>query len=307
MQIKKFGGPEVIEIVDIEKPKVDKGQVLIKVYASSVNPFDIKFSQGMMPDANLPITLGGDVAGVVTEIGEEIEVFSVGNKVYGSANALAGATGAFAEFVASPYGILAKMPKNIDFNQAAAVVLTGISAVQALLEHLNLKSDQKILIHGGAGGIGTIAIQIAKHIGANVTATATGDGIKYVKKLGADQVIDYKNQEFDKLLNNYDAVFDTVGGQTYQKSFKVLKKGGVIVSMLMPPDEELMNQYAVTAIYQFTKISTERLDKLTKFIEDGAVKIHIDKIYTIDNIKEAFKEKEGGEVLGKIAIEIAKK
>ena len=306
-QIKKYGNSDVIKIVELEKPSLGKGQVLIKVYASSINPFDVAIIKGFvakMTDSKLPMVIGSDIAGVVTELGEGVENFNVGNKVYGQGSLLAGATGAFAEFVASPANLVAKMPNNVDFNQAAAVVLTGVSAVQALLGHLKLKSGQKILIHGGAGGIGTIAIQIAKHIGAYVATTATGEGIDYVKKLGSDQVIDYKNQNFEEILSDYDAVFDTVGGETYAKSFKVLKKDGVIVSMLMPPDQDLMKQYNVMAFSQFTKITTERLNILSNFIENGVVKVHIDKIYDFDKIKEAFEEKETGEVLGKIVIEI---
>ncbi len=335
-QIKKFGSPDVIELVDIEKPSPGKGQVLVKVYASSVNPFDVKLSQGMMPNFKLPMILGGDIAGVVTEIGEaghnsapgsSVENFSVGNKVYGSANVLSGASGAFAEFAAVPVGNLAKMPKNLDFKEAAAVVLTGVSAVQAITEYFNLQPghppsheasarQRKILIHGGAGGIGTIAIQIAKSIGAHVATTTTGDGIEYVKKLGADEVIDYKTQDFSEILSDYDCVFDTVGGEVYKKSFKVLKKparnafgiadaggGGVIVSML-DKDEKLAEEYGVTAIGQFTKVNTENLNKLTYFLEEKHVKAHIDKVYDFDKIREAFKEKETSDVMGKIVIEI---
>ncbi len=304
VQIKKFGGPEVLEISDIEKPKPGKGQVLVKVYASSVNPFDVKFSGGMMPNAKLPIILGGDMAGVVAEVGDGVENVSVGKKVYGSANALAGATGAFAEFAAIPTGMIAKMPSNIDFKEAAASVLVGVSAVQGLLEHMKLQPGQKILIHGGAGGIGTMAIQIAKSIGAFVATTATGDGIDYVKKLGADQVINYKNENFEEVLQDFDAVFDTVGGQTYEKSFKVLKKGGVIVSMLMAPDEKLMQEYGVTAISQFTQVTTERLNTLTDFIENKGLKIHIDKVFLLEKIKEAFQEKQSEDIKGKIVIDV---
>jgi len=303
-QINKYGHSDVIEIVDIERLKVGKGQILVKVYASSVNPVDIKIMEGMFPGINFPFTLGSDVAGVVTEIGEGVENFSVGNKVYGSGIVLAGATGAFAEFVAVPAGLVSKMPKNLDFNQAAAVVLTGVSAVQALLEHFKLQSGQKILIHGGAGGIGTIAVQIAKSIGAYVVTTATGDGLDFVKKLGADQIIDYKKENFEEILSDYDAVFDTVGGETYQKSFKVLKKGGTIVSMLEQDKEKLSEKYGVTAISQFTKVNTEHLSILTEFIENKDVKVYIDKIYPLDKIKEAFEAKEKGDVKGKIVIEI---
>src|SRR3989344_4237327 len=302
-QIQKFGGPEVIELVDIEKPKPGKGQVLVKVYASSVNPFDYKLRNGAMK-INFPFTMGLDVAGVVTEVGEGVENVSVGNKVYGSAASLAGATGGFAEFAVVPTGIIAKIPNNIDFNQAAAVVLTGCSAVQALLEHLELKSGQKVLIHGGAGGIGTMAIQIAKSLGAYVATTVTGDGIEYVKKLGADEVIDYQNQQFQEIIKEYDGVYDTVGGEVFEKSFEVLKKHGVLVSMVAHDEKKLAEKYGVKVISQFTKVTTERLNILAQYIENGAIKVHIDKIYPFDNIREAFVEQEGCHVLGKIVISI---
>jgi len=160
------------------------------------------------------------------------------------------------------------------------------------------------LIHGGAGGIGTIAIQIAKHIGAYVATTATGEGLDYVKQLGADEVIDYKTQQFDELLHDYDAVFDTVGGDTYDRSFKVLKQGGVIASMLAQPNQELMEQYGVTALHQMTKTSTESLNALTKLIEDGVVTIHVDKTYPLEQISEAFEARESGSVRGKIVVTI---
>ncbi len=306
-QIKKYGGPEVIEISQVEKPKVGIGQVLVKVYASSVNPFDIAIIKGYvakMTDSKLPMVIGLDVAGVVCQVGEGIDNFVVGNKVYGQGSLLAGATGAFAEFVATPADIVAKMPSNLDFNQAAAIVLTGVSAVQALLKHFNLQSNQKILIHGGAGGIGTMAIQIAKSIGAYVVTTATGDGIEYVKKLGADEIIDYKSQKFQEVLSDYDAVFDTVGGEVYTKSFKVLKEGGIIVSMLEQDKENLSEKYKVTAISQFTKVNAEHLNISTDFIENKGVRVYIDKVFDFDKIRNAFEYKEKEDVLGKIVVQI---
>lgn len=304
LQIHTFGGVNNLEIVDIQKPNPGKGQVLVKVYASCVNPFDIKFSEGIIPTIKLPVTLGSDFAGVVCEVGEEATGFAVGNKVYGSANTLSKATGAFAQFAAVPVSIIARMPSNINFNQAASVVLTGVSALQAINEQFQLKGGQKILIHGGAGGIGTIAIQIAKHIGAYIATTVTGDDIPYVKKLGADQVIDYQSQKFEKVLSDYDAVFDTIGGEVFEKSFKVLKPGGIIVSMVAKDDKNLAKEYGVTAISQFTKITTKYLDLITELIEKNIVKPHIDKIFTIDTIREAFIFKEHENVKGKIIIEI---
>jgi NADPH:quinone reductase-like Zn-dependent oxidoreductase len=306
-QINAYGGPEVIEINETQKPATEKGKVLVKVYASSVNPFDVKLVQGMMQKMiplQFPYTIGGDIAGVVSEISEGVEGFSVGNKVYGSANALLGATGAFAEYTLVSPDTIAIMPANVDFTQGATLVLAGVSAVQAIEEHFKLAAGQKILIHGGAGGIGTIAIQIAKKLGAYVATTATHENAEYVKKLGADEVIDYTTQKFSEVLSDYDAVFDTVGGETYTQSFGVLRKGGILVSMIAPHNQELADIFGVTAITQATKVTTKHLDMLTKYVEGGAVKPYIDKIYTLDNIKEAFKEQASGVVKGKIAIEV---
>jgi NADPH:quinone reductase-like Zn-dependent oxidoreductase len=308
-RIEKYGHADVIEIKEIDKPRPAQGQVQIEVHASCINPVDWKVREGSMAQMvqlKFPVTLGLDVAGVITEVSKGVTNVKVGDKVYGQAGAWAGGSGAYAEYATAPAGMIAKMPKNLSFAEAAAIVLTGVSAVQALNENMKLKSKQKILIHGGAGGIGTVAIQLAKHIGANVTTTATGDGIKYVKQLGADEVIDYKKQAFDEKVSNYDAVYDTIGDETYNKSFKVLKKGGIMVSMLMPPDNKLMKQYGVTAILQMTQITTKFLDELTKLVESKAVKVHVEKTYPLSQVKEAFKAQESGTVRGKVAVEIKK-
>jgi NADPH:quinone reductase-like Zn-dependent oxidoreductase len=168
---------------------------------------------------------------------------------------------------------------------------------------MKLQPGQKILIHGGAGGIGTMAVQIAKHLGAYVAATATGDGIAYVQSLGADEVIDYKAQNFEA-LHDFDAVFDTVGGATYERSFRVLHRGGVMVSMLEEPDQNLINQYGVIAIHQLTQTTSESLETLTKLIEDGAVTVHVEKAFPLEQVQQAFIALESGSVKGKIAISI---
>lgn len=309
-QINKYGGPEVIEInTAVEKPAIKEGQVLVEVHASSINPFDGKVRGGMMQQMmplQFPATLGGDIAGVITEVGEGVTEFVTGDKVYGQASVFGGGTGAFAEYAAANGEQIAKMPDNVSFIQAAALPLTGVSALQVLQNHMKLQSGQKILIHGGAGGIGSIAIQIAKHIGASVATTASASSTDYIKQLGADEVLDYKTQKFEELLHEYDAVFDTVGGETYEKSFQVLKKGGIIVSMLVSPNEELENKYGVTAILQQTKVMTDSLTALTKLIEQGVVKATVDKIFPLEQIGEAFTAQENGGIRGKIVIEIKK-
>jgi NADPH:quinone reductase-like Zn-dependent oxidoreductase len=166
---------------------------------------------------------------------------------------------------------------------------------------------QKILIHGGAGGIGSFAIQLAKHLGAQVTVTASADEKQYVKELGADECIDYKTQSFEDLIKEYDAVFDTVGGETYKKSFQVLKKGGIIVSMLEQPDSELMAQYGVKAIAQFTQVNNERLAKLAELVEAGVIKVHVDKIFSLAQTRDALAYLQSGHPKGKMVVQVAGK
>jgi alcohol dehydrogenase len=306
-QISEYGHADAVKVVDIDKPVARDRQVLVEVHASSINPFDTLVREGHLKDMiplKLPVTLGGDIAGVVAELGRGVEGFAVGDTVYGQANAVAGNSGAFAEFAVTAAGQLGKMPQSIGFNDAAAVVLVGLSSQQALVEHLNLQPGQKILIHGGSGGIGSVAIQIAKHIGAHVATTATGDGLDFVKGLGADEIIDYKSQDFTEMLDDYDAVFDTVGGETYTKSFEVMKGGGIIVSMTTQPSTELMVKYGVTALYQQTHTTTEALEKLAKLIDDGVVTVHVDKIFPLADIQQAFEARESGQVKGKVAISI---
>ncbi|HEY5667797.1 MAG TPA: NADP-dependent oxidoreductase [Candidatus Saccharimonadales bacterium] len=305
-QISHYGHADQVKIVNADRPSVCEGKVLVEVKAASINPFDSKMREGMLGSSlKLPATLGGDISGVVAEVGQGVESIKPGDKVYGQAGVAGGASGAFAEFALTGEQQVGLMPQNLDFLQAAALPLTGLSALQVIQKHMQLQSGQKILIHGGAGGIGTVAIQMAKHFGAHVATTATGDGIDYVKSLGADEVIDYKNQRFDELLSDFDAVFDTVGGDTYQRSFKVLKKGGIIVSMLEQPNESLMQQYGVRAEYQQTRTNRADLDTLRGLVERGAVTVHVDATYPLDKVAEAFQAYESGSVKGKVVLQIA--
>lgn len=306
-QISEYGHANVIHIVDIPTPTISPKQVLVETHAAALNPFDSKSREGAMRgtlELPFPMTVGGDMAGVVRQVGDEVSDFAVGDKVYGQANAIAGNSGALAEFTAVKARSIAKMPRTADYAAAAAAVLTGVSAIQALEEHLHLQSGQKILIHGGAGGIGTMAIQLAKHLGAHVVTTATGDGLAYAAELGADEVIDYKNQHFEEQLHDFDAVFDTVGGETYQRSFQVLKQGGIIVSMVEDANQELMEQYRVTAIHQMSHGGTEILNRLTKLIDERVIFVHIDQTFTLDQVVQAFETLEGGGVKGKVVVEI---
>jgi NADPH:quinone reductase-like Zn-dependent oxidoreductase len=309
VKVHKFGGPEVLHYEDALKPTPHRGEVLIEVHGSSINPIDTK---SIRPDSNyknylnLPITPGTDVAGIVVRVGEDVTSVKPGDKVYGQAGAFQKGTGAFAEFAVAPENSIAKMPEDISFIEAGSIPLTAASAYVAILSHMKLHAGQKILIHGGSGGIGSFAIQLAWHLGAYVVATTPVDGIHYARFLGADEVIDYEFQSFEKTLKDFDAVLDTVGGNVYRKSFEVLKKGGIIVSMLCQPDEVLMKQYGVRAVLEMTKVDQDVLNKISQLVKEGVLKVNISKTYSLKDTKEAYEAKKKEHILGKIAISIRK-
>jgi alcohol dehydrogenase len=306
-QINSYGEKDVLKTVnDAPKPTAQAGQILVEVHAAGVNPFDWKVRAGFMKDfipLKFPATLGGDFAGIVAELGEGVNNIKTGDEVYGQANAVGG-QGSFAEFTPVLATQVALKPKNVDFVSAAAIPLAGTSAYQALVEHANLKSGQKILIHGGAGGIGSIAIQIAKHLGAYVATTAAAEDTEFAKSLGADEVFDYKTQKFEELLKDYDVVFDTVGGETTKKSYQVLKSGGVMVSMLEQPNEELINRYGVKFISQQTKPTSEKLTKLAEMVEQGVLKVNIDKAFPLEQAGEALGYLQESHPKGKVVIKV---
>jgi NADPH:quinone reductase-like Zn-dependent oxidoreductase len=309
-QINKYGGSDVVEInKNAAKPAVAAGRVLVEVYAAGINPVDWKIREGYMSKMvplPFPATLGGDFSGVIQEVGAGVTGFKKGDEVYGRDGFPATGSGSFADMISVDTKVIALKPKNLNHVEAAALPLTGLSAIQALTEHIGLTKGKKILIHGGAGGIGSMAIQLAKHLGAYVATTAAEKDISFVKQLGADQAIDYKKQSFDNILKDYDAVYDTVGGETYTRSHKVLKKGGIIVSMLEQPKADLMKQYGVKAIGQFTQPSAERLKKLTDLVEKGVIKVHVDKTFPLEQAREALDYQQQGKAVGKVVIKIKK-
>jgi alcohol dehydrogenase len=306
-QLIQYGGKEAVAINEIPRPKVSEGKILVEVHAAGVNPFDWKVQQGYMKDSmplQLPITLGGDLAGIVSEVGANVSGFTVGDEVYGQGSFFGGATGSFAEFDLALPTSLSKKPEKLSLAEAGAVPLAGVSAVQALFDHIKLSSGQKILIHGGAGGIGTMAVQIAKHIGAYVATTVSTDDIDFAKTLGVDEVIDYKTQQFEDVIKDFDAVFDTVGGDTNKRSYQVLKKGGVLVSMTTPPDEELAQKFDVTALVQGTKVNPERLAKLSELLDKGVLAVHIEKTFPLEEAGEALAYLQQTPPKGKVVIVI---
>lgn len=310
-QIKRYGGSEVVEINQSTPAPNDPsvGKVLVYVKAAGVNPADWKIREGyfqQMAPLQFPSTLGMDFSGVIAKVGEGVHDFKQDDEVFGDAAAIRRSSGAFAEMALANADAISHKPKTLSHEEAAGLPLVGASAWQALVETIGLSKGQKILIHGGAGGIGSIAIQLAKHVDAYVATTVDTNDKQFVKEIRADDVIDYKIQTFEDILNNYDAVFDTVGGETYARSFKVLKRGGIIVSMLEHPNQELMDHFGVKAVSQFTQVSRERLTKLAQWIDQSNIRVNIDRTFTLDETANALDYQRDVHPRGKVVLKVSK-
>ena len=309
-QINRYGSSEVIEInQNLPSLNLSSEKILVDIKAAGVNPIDWKIREGYMKQMislQFPSTLGMDFSGIIKEVGKDIstEEYKQGDEVYGQASVTNGGTGAFAEIALTNADNVALKPKTLNHEEAAALPLVGVSAWQALVENMELSKDQKILIHGGAGGIGSIAIPLAKNLGAYVATTASSDDKQFVQSLGADKIIDYKSQDFEELVHDYDAVYDTVGGQTYTKSFNVLKKGGIIISMLEQPNSELIQRFGVKAIFQFTQVNKDRLTQLAQWIDQNNIKMHIDKTFSLDESAKALDYVKDVHPRGKVILKI---
>jgi len=304
-QIKNYGGAEVVVIQDVARPAVKAGHVVVKVQAAAVNPVDWKIRQGYLQQGmplSLPITLGSDISGVVVEVGEGVTNLQVGDEVYGMASVWRGGSGAFAEFALADVTMVTKKPQGIGDAEAAALPMCGPRAWLVIVALMNVLPGQKVLIHGGSGGLGTFAVQIAKQRGAYVATTVSSGAIEYAGKLGADKVIDYTKEEFSQVLRDYDAVFDTVGGKTYADSFAVLRKDGVLVSMLEQPNNELAEKYGVHILPSNAAITSEAFAGINQLVEQGAIKVHIAKAFPLAHTAEALAYQQTGHPRGKVVI-----
>lgn len=311
--MKGYGSSEVVEINQNATAPNDPSdeKVLVKVKAAGVNPIDWKIREGYMQQMiplQFPSTLGMDFSGTIEKVGAGVSGFNVGDdEVYGQASVTRGGSGAFAEIALANADSIAHKPKSLNHQEAAGLPLVGVSAWQALVETIGLTDGQKkILIHGGAGGIGSIAIQLVKRLGAYVATTASTNDKQFVKELGADEVIDYKTQTFEDLLpHDYDAVFDTVGGETYKRSFEVLKRGsGMIVSMLEQPNQQLMEQFGVKAIFQFTQVNRERLTKLAQWVDQNNIRVNVDRTFPLEEAGKALDYQKDVHPRGKVVLAI---
>ena len=302
IRIHQYGGPEVLAQVEMKCPTPGPDEVLIKVRAASVNPLDWKMRAGLVKEIfplTFPATLGRDVSGIVEEAGDNVTQFKRGDEVY------ALVSGGYAEYVVAKETAVAKKPRTLDHVQAAAVPAVGLTAFQALFEVAQLSAGQKVLIHAAAGGVGNFAVQLAKARGAYVIGTASSKNHPLLNDLGVDQAVDYRKTRFEDVVRDVDVVLDTVGGETQERSFKVLKKGGILVSLVQPPSQESATKYGVRALFYGGHASSSDLAEIAKLIDDGKVKTVVETVLPLAEVRRAHELSETGHARGKIVLKVA--
>ncbi|MBE6183332.1 NADP-dependent oxidoreductase [Heyndrickxia ginsengihumi] len=303
--INQYGGKEHLQEVQFPDPIIKDHQVLVEMKATSINPIDWKLREGYLKEMlpfEFPIILGWDAAGIIKKVGKAVTKFKVGDAVFARPDTTR--FGTYAEFVAIDEDKLALKPENISYVEAASIPLAGLTAWQGLFDVLKLKAGEKVLIHAGAGGVGSLAIQFAHHVGAYVATTASKENEDFVKSLGADEVIDYRTTAFEDVLLNYDAVYDTMGGEIQSKSYKVLKKDGRLVSIASYPSTEEAELYGVKAGFLWLEPNGKQLAEIGELLKTGDVKAIVGHVFPFSEqgIKDAHALSESHHARGKIVI-----
>jgi len=325
----RYGSADSMRAGDMPDPEPREDDVLVQIHAAGVNLLDSKIRNGefkrILP-YRLPLILGHDVAGVVVGVGSRVRRFKPGDEVY--ARPADGRIGAFAEFIAIKDEDVAIKPKALSMEDAASMPLVGLTAWQALIERANLKKGQKVLIHAGSGGVGTFAIQLAKHVGATVATTTSTANVALVRSLGADVVIDYKKEDFAHILQDYDVVLSSLDKVTLEKSLRVLKPGGQLISISGPPDAAFARSigaswalrvimgflsYGIRAkakrrqvhySFLFMRASGDQLSEITSLIDDGIIRPVVDRVFPFTSTKEAMAYVEAGRAKGKVVVSL---
>lgn len=318
-----------LETLSLPIPEITNKEVLVEIYAASLNPIDFKIRDGklkMLLKYNMPLVLGNDFSGKVVKVGKNVKKFNVGDEVYGRPRK--SKIGTFAKFLAIHEEDIALKPQNLSFEEAASIPLVGLTSYQALHDIMQVKPGDKVLIQAGAGGIGTFAIQLAKELGAYVATTASDAGKDLVTALGADQIINYRNQKFEEELTDYDYVYDTLGGKSLEDGFKILKPGGKIISISGLPNARFAKEYKPGIIktllfriasskltklekkhqveyhFLFMKPSGKQLEIIRELIEAGKIIPIIDRVIPFDDIQKAVAYSESGKAKGKIIVKV---
>ncbi|SRR6266496_713666 len=324
-----YGNNDGVRLGEMPEPELRDDDVLVQIHAASVNPLDFKIRGGKLKlflPYRLPLIMGNDLAGVVVRVGSRVRRLKPGDEVYARPDQ--DRIGAFAEFISIKEDSVANKPKELSMEEAASIPLVGLTAWQALIEKADLKRGQKVLIHAGSGGVGTFAIQLAKHLGAMVATTTSTANVDWVKRLGADVVIDYRKDDFETILHDYDVVLDTLGGETLEKSLRVLKPGGKLISIAGPPDPEFAKEMGASWIlrqltrllshsirkkakrhgvsYSFVvmRASGDQLRQISSLIDSGAIRPVVDRVFPFESTKEALSYVEKGRAKGKVIVKV---
>jgi NADPH:quinone reductase-like Zn-dependent oxidoreductase len=306
IRIHSYGGLEVLKYEDAPRPEPQAGEVLVRVHAAGVNPIDWKVREGYMKDFwphKFPLILGRDLSGVVEEVGPRVSQFKKGDEVYSLPDPTR--NGAYADYVVVRESELAFKPNSLHHIRAAAVPLAALTAWQSLFDTAQLQPGQRVLIHGGSGGVGHVAVQLAKWKGAYVFATASTRNQDLLRELGVDEPIDYTQQRFEDIARKIDIVLDTLGDETQERSWSVLKKGGVLVSLVQPPSEEKAKKLGVRAALIGAQPNGAQLAEIAKIIDADKLVPVVDRILPLSNARRAHELSQSGHTHGKIALRVS--
>jgi NADPH:quinone reductase-like Zn-dependent oxidoreductase len=305
VRMHRYGGPDVLVYEEVPRPTPGQGEVLIRVEAAGVNPVDWKIREGylreMLPHS-LPLIMGWDVSGVVAATGPGVTRFRTGDAVFSRPDILR--DGTYAEYVVIRESEVALKPKSISHLHAAAIPLAGITAWKALMEAGRLEPGQRVLIHGGAGGVGSFGVQLAKWRGARVIATASPHNHDYLRELGADETVDYRHPGFEENLGKVDVVFDTIGGETQERSWGLLHAGGTLVSIIDPPPAEKADAHGVRHAFVFIQPDAAVLTQLAKLVDEGKLRVSLEAVLPLSEARRAQELSQGGHVRGKIVLKV---
>jgi NADPH:quinone reductase-like Zn-dependent oxidoreductase len=300
VRIHSFGGPEVLRLEDVPVPEPKPDELLVRVFAAGVNPADWKFREGLFGKTPLPMIMGSDFSGEVEAVGRDVTDFHPGQPVFG---VVGDESGSYAEFVVAPAAQLVEKPANLTHVEAAALPIASMVAWQALFDVANLQRGQKVLIHAASGGVGTYAVQFAKWKGAHVIGTASSKHLDFVRTMGADEVVDYRSTRFEDVVRDVDVVFDTIGGETQSRSWKVLKRGGILVSIVQQPPQDVAAEHGVRG--EFHVLNHKRKDELAKIADlagHGQIKILIADKLPLADARKAQELSQSGHTNGKIVL-----
>lgn len=306
VRIHNYGGPEVLRFEDAPRPQPGAGEVLVRIHAAAVNPVDWKVRAGRLKERiqyPLPLIPGWDFSGVVEATGPGVTRLKKGDEVYARPDIAR--NGAYAEYIVAKESEVALKPKSVDHVRAAAIPLAALTAWQALFDTAGLSAGQKVLIHGAAGGVGSFAVQLAKWKGAHVIGTASGRNQSFLRDLGVDEPIDYEKTRFEDVVHDVDVVLDTIGGDTQKRSWKVLKKGGILVSIVSPPSAEEAAKHGVRSGYVFVQPSASQLAEIAKLVDSGKLKPVVEAVLPLSEARRAQELNETGHTRGRIVLKVA--